>query len=76
MSMCTCPKCAAVFTSVTAFDQHLDKDYARTPPIICRAPAEAGLIQGNDGRWHVPLSEAGARRLANLRASGSPARVT
>ena len=68
MSLCGCGGCGEIFTSLSAFDYHQDRDYTRRPPVICRPPAEAGLIQDNDGRWRVPLSASGARRLANLRA--------
>jgi hypothetical protein len=37
------------------------------PAVLCRPPAEAGLVRGENGRWHVPLSEDAAERLALLR---------
>ena len=64
MSICTCGACGEVFTSLTAFDQHQVTDYSRGPAVRCRPPAEAGLVRGENGRWHVPLSEDAAERLA------------
>ena len=64
MSICTCGACGEAVTSTTAFDQHQVTDYSRR--LAVRPPAEAGLVRGDNGRWHVP-SEDGAERLALLR---------
>ena len=58
--------------SLPAFDQHQTTSYGTAAPVTCHDPAARGLIRGNDGRWHVPLSAAGAARLTNLRASQAP----
>ena len=76
MAWCQCAACKQEFGSLTASDQHQDVDYKRRPILICRAPADVGLIQGNDGRWRVPLSAAGAARLENLRAEQPARRMT
>lgn len=73
MSNCDCAQCGEKFTSLTAFDRHQDVDYKRKPIVVCRPPADAGLVRGDDGRWRAPLSAAGAERLRKLTAERASA---
>jgi hypothetical protein len=54
-----CAACGESFSGVTSFDRHQDRDYTRTPAVICRPPAERGLERNKHGRWSFPLDEAG-----------------
>ncbi len=45
-----CRGCGEVFTSITGFDRHQRRGK-------CLPPAECGLVQGENGRWHFPGHE-------------------
>jgi hypothetical protein len=64
-----CAACEELFTGITSFDRHQDRDYTRTPAVICRPPAECGLVQNEHGRWGTPLDEAGRAYFASRAAS-------
>ena len=68
MSVCGCAACGREFTTLAAFDRHHDVDYGRHPAIVCLEPSDRGLEQNDRGRWHVPQTDAGRRRLAALQA--------
>ena len=68
MSACICPLCGESFNGVSGFDRHQDRDYSRTPAIICRDPAGWGLVRNEHGRWGFPADPAGRERLASLAA--------
>lgn len=65
MAAADCAACGERFTGVTPFDRHQDRDYTRTPPIICRPPADCGLVRNEHGRWGFPLDEAGRAYFAS-----------
>jgi hypothetical protein len=67
MSICTCGARGEVFTSLTAFDQHQVTDYSRRLRCGAGRLPTSGWCGAEDGRWHVPLSEDAAERLALLR---------
>lgn len=68
MAAADCSPCGERFTGVTAFDAHQDRDYTRTPPVICRPPADCGLVLSDRGRWGFPLDEAGRAYFASRAA--------
>lgn len=67
MRACQCAGCKRWFTGLTAFDRHHDTDYKRRPAVLCRDPADAGLVQQASGRWGLPIDEATRVRLRKLR---------
>jgi len=71
MAAAECSPCGESFTGVTSFDAHQDRDYSRTPAIICHPPAEAGLVLNEHGRWGFPLNEAGRAYFASLAGKGA-----
>jgi hypothetical protein len=68
MSVCECCCCREQFTSVSSFDQHLDVDYDRVPPVMCREPRDLGMARDRHGRFFMPGSDADRVRLAALKA--------
>ena len=76
MSASECAPCGERFAGVTAFDRHQDRDYTRTPPVICRPPANCGLVRNEHGRWGFPLNAACrayfAARAAEHARAGAP----
>jgi len=56
-SGCRC--CSEVFTSGSGFDKHWIGWAKRGGK--CRPPAEVGLVQRGDGKWHFPGSGEHAR---------------
>jgi hypothetical protein len=68
---CQCAACECWFTGLTAFDRHHDIDRRRVPPVLCRDPAEAGLVRQKSGRWGLPADPATRERLRQIRA-GEP----
>lgn len=73
MASADCAACKEQFSGVTGFDAHQDRDYTRQPPVICRPPAEAGLVRNDRGRWGFPLDEAGRAYFASRAVVRTPA---
>jgi len=68
MASADCPACRGRFSGVASFDAHQDRDYTRQPAIICRPPADCGLVRNDRGRWGFPLDEAGRAYFASRAA--------
>ncbi len=68
MASADCPACRGRFSGVASFDAHQDRDYTRQPPVICRSPADCGLVRNDRGRWGFPLDEAGRAYFASRAA--------
>jgi hypothetical protein len=71
MATADCAPCGERFTGVTSFDRHQDRDYSRRPAVICRPPADCGLVRNEHGRWGFPLDEAGRAYFASLAGKGA-----
>ena len=59
-----CRGCGEVFTSITAFDKHWAGWQKRDGK--CQPPANVGLVQGENGRWHFPAADEAKVELDNL----------
>ena len=51
-----CAQCGAQFRTLTDFDRHQDVDYGRphAQMVLCKPPAELGLVQDAGGPWCTP----------------------
>lgn len=50
---CHCGKCHRTFRNLSTFDSHLDVNYRRKPPVLCRDPLSLGLVE-DGGTWCTP----------------------
>ena len=67
MPACQCAACLAWFTCLGAFDRHHDIDRKRRPAVLCKDPADAGLVRQKSGRWGLPADDATRERLRQMR---------
>jgi hypothetical protein len=73
-----CASCGHQFGSLERFDAHQNIDYERDPVLICRWPADLGLVRDARGVWQTPEGLAAQRafqekaraRVASSRRAG------